>query len=104
MTLSLWLLETLGVVIGVSLCVLAWLALGGNKSCPRSPHIRHGQWLQPRLDSGAQVGWRCSVCDRIVIPPARGHLARYYKYCPLCGATMDGGKHDQQSKRSQHLW
>lgn len=52
--------------------------------------VRHGRWEEwwPGIDlimTGEEMLYRCSVCD-----------AKYStvesKYCPNCGAKMDGGK------------
>ena len=61
--------------------------------------VRHGEWveeIEPNVvtASGRDVHlWRCSVCG---FSWANKHdVMSYYKYCPNCGARMDGGKkHD----------
>lgn len=53
--------------------------------------VRHGYWRFVQYDVNPQVGnWHCSVCNRISLIDAIGVA----KYCPNCGAKMDGGKKD----------
>lgn len=54
--------------------------------------VRHGQWIDGRTDIV------CSVCktafsDEIAFMK-RATDNEYPKWCPECGAKMDGGKHD----------
>lgn len=57
--------------------------------------LRHGRWV----DIGNNAGMRCSEC-RYKIRYKNGvkdvmsnHIpAGYYRYCPFCGAKMDGDK------------
>lgn len=49
--------------------------------------VRHGRWHDVYLSSASSFVGTCSVCGKFNdIPPVP--LA---KYCPSCGAKMDGG-------------
>lgn len=50
--------------------------------------VVHGRWETVPLLGGNFVSTNCSVCGSF---PA----SRYWKYCPKCGATMDGGESDE---------
>ena len=43
--------------------------------------VRHGRWL-PQVVLG-QKAWDCSECKTLGSP--------HWKWCPVCGAMMDGG-------------
>ena len=52
--------------------------------------VRHGRWHDVYLSSASSFVGTCSVCGKSNdIPPVP--LA---KYCPNCGAKMDGGQDD----------
>lgn len=52
--------------------------------------VRHGRWHDVYLSSASSFVGTCSVCGKSNdIPPVP--LA---KYCPNCGAKMDGGHDD----------
>ena len=40
--------------------------------------VRHGYWID------TLEGWKCSKCD------AEQDYAMWFKFCPSCGAKMDG--------------
>lgn len=44
--------------------------------------MKHGEWL-PQIVLG-QRAWDCSECKILGSPQ--------WKWCPVCGAKMDGGK------------
>ena len=44
--------------------------------------VRHGRWL-PQVVLG-QKAWDCSECKTLGSP--------HWKWCPVCGCKMDGGK------------
>ena len=46
--------------------------------------VRHGRWL-PQVVLG-QKAWDCSECKTLGRP--------HWKWCPVCGAMMDGGAID----------
>ena len=54
--------------------------------------VRHGKWLEwfsgdcALIMTGEEMLYRCSSCD------AKYSDAEGYKYCPNCGAIMDGGE------------
>ena len=43
--------------------------------------VRHGRWM-PQVVLG-QKAWDCSECKTLGSP--------HWKWCPVCGAMMDGG-------------
>lgn len=50
--------------------------------------VRHGEWIE--FDDGFDdVTFECSLC-KVVWWSDAGNKA--YRYCPNCGAKMDGGK------------
>lgn len=49
--------------------------------------VEHGRWMDAESDDGCIV-WHCSVCS-YPIKTIGGYPI--YKYCPMCGARMDGG-------------
>ena len=56
--------------------------------------VRHGEWEEMHYEGGILDGTnfdRCSVCgyERVFDDPA---LKTVFKYCPNCGAKMDGGE------------
>lgn len=55
--------------------------------------VRHGRWEEMHYEGGILDGTnfdRCSVCgyERVFDDPA---LKTAFKYCPNCGAKMNGG-------------
>ena len=55
--------------------------------------VRHGEWEEMHYEGGILDGTnfdRCSVCgyERVFDDPA---FKTVFKYCPNCGAKMDGG-------------
>ena len=48
--------------------------------------VRHGGWIDAESDDGCTV-WHCSKCS-YPIKIICGYPI--YKYCPMCGALMDG--------------
>lgn len=55
--------------------------------------VVHGRWEEMHYEGGILDGTnfdRCSVCgyERVFDDPA---LKTVFKYCPNCGAKMDGG-------------
>ena len=55
--------------------------------------VRHGRWIEMHYEGGILDGTnfdRCSVCgyERVLDDPA---LKTAFKYCPNCGAKMEGG-------------
>lgn len=50
--------------------------------------VRYGAWEEIRSVSTGEINFRCSACKRYRFH--NGEMLRKYKYCPLCGAKMDG--------------
>ena len=51
--------------------------------------VVHGRW-EPRFDENCRCRWgfgKCSNCGQEYY----AHAINHYKYCPNCGAKMDGG-------------
>lgn len=51
--------------------------------------VRHGRWYM--LDDCANAGLYCSACGRKVHHEEFAYKKLKSKYCPHCGARMDGG-------------
>lgn len=51
--------------------------------------VGHGQWYV--LDDCANAGLYCSACSRRVHREEFAYKNLKSKYCPHCGARMDGG-------------
>lgn len=54
------------------------------------PEVRHGRWVEKVDNFHSNIPMRyseCSVCGRTENPC----WAESWKYCPSCGAKMDGG-------------
>ena len=47
--------------------------------------VRHGEWVV--CGDGDNVPWMCSHCGKTT---AHKYKVMYGKYCPNCGAKMDG--------------
>ena len=46
----------------------------------------HGWWIPTKRDTGEtypERGYKCSCCGAFI-------YAKWYKFCPECGAPMDG--------------
>lgn len=52
--------------------------------------VVHGQWYM--LDDCANAGLYCSACSRRVHREEFAYKKLKSKYCPHCGAMMDGGE------------
>lgn len=50
--------------------------------------VRHGEWIPVEGD----VIWKCSICDAEISTSWDYENEDMFKYCPCCGAKMDGGK------------
>ena len=51
--------------------------------------VKRGEWIL--LDECANEGVYCSVCQKKVYKINYANQKMYSKYCPNCGARMDGG-------------
>ena len=49
--------------------------------------VRHGEWVV--CGDGDNVPWMCSHCGKTT---AHKYKVMYGKYCPNCGAKMDGDR------------
>ena len=63
--------------------------LGETPTIEAEP-VRHGRWRN-RLDEEITKEFICSECFGLVRMHANA-FSCYYKYCPNCGAKMDGEK------------
>lgn len=54
--------------------------------------VVHGEWVL--LDDCSNSGLYCSVCRRRVHREDFAYKKLRSKYCPHCGAKMDGGEND----------
>lgn len=55
--------------------------------------VRHGRWIDAESDDGCTV-WHCSKCS-YPIKTICGYPI--YKYCPMCGALMDGKEDEHEA-------
>ena len=66
--------------------------------------VRHGEWLETEQPNGwTDVSCAtCSVCgeDFVLGEMCMDDIRWGFKYCPNCGAKMDGGKDDGERKNS----
>lgn len=62
-----------------------------NKHSEMEP-VRHGRWVPVKAGSSSYPFWnnQCSACGWMTGVANAGS----YKYCPECGAKMDGGEND----------
>lgn len=58
--------------------------------------VVHGEWVRYKEPQnpyrGNGTSYKCSVCGRT----AGHHQVQLYKYCPNCGAKMDGGEKENE--------
>lgn len=64
----------------------------GNAPAADVQEIKHGEWKSFNSEDTLYGSYYCSACGHgqdigMVIP-----LTTEFKYCPNCGAKMDGGK------------
>ena len=52
--------------------------------------VKHGEWFL--LNDCANAGVYCSVCHKKVYREQYANVKEKSKFCPNCGAKMDGGK------------
>lgn len=57
--------------------------------------VRHGRWMDAESDNGCTL-WHCSICS-YPVKTIGGYPI--YKYCPMCGALMDG-KEDEHVRNN----
>lgn len=62
--------------------------------------VKHGHWekitIVPATDTGNRILARCSECGDTVFYTVTGREITL-KYCPNCGAKMDGGADNENS-------
>ena len=54
------------------------------------PERKTGRWEEVKNSDGASHDYRCSSCHRYRFH--NGEMRSKYKYCPNCGAKMEGGQ------------
>lgn len=57
--------------------------------------VRHGRWVQGNVRPKTYFRL-CSACKKVAYFCGEGCS---YKYCPNCGAKMDGGTNDQSAEQ-----
>lgn len=62
--------------------------------------VRHGHWNHVSREfaagEGADMYAQCSECGTIELVYTRAYAKRW-KYCPYCGAKMDGERKDDEA-------
>jgi len=77
---------------GPAACVKFWADKLAKEPAADVQEVRHGKWTQ----IGEKIG-ECSACGNKTSTRGADHTGRAliltatYKYCPSCGAKMDGG-------------
>lgn len=54
--------------------------------------VRHGRWVERGYVCG-ETEWECTSCGNTEWRTSASRL----KWCPFCGAKMDGGKDDENA-------
>ena len=78
--------SVLGRHTGLADCIAS--EISGLPAADVAPVV-HGKWYL--LDDCANAGMYCSVCSRRVHREEFAYKKLRSKYCPHCGAKMDGG-------------
>ena len=65
----------------------AYEAIQSEPAADVAPVV-HGRWILERDPAGKPVCYHCSACDS---DGSHTSIRIAYKYCPNCGAKMDGG-------------
>lgn len=63
-----------------------------DEGCPETVDavpVRHGQWIRVYSRPGVfkYLGWTCDQCGQRT---GNEYAPQWYKFCPNCGARMDG--------------
>ena len=61
------------------------------------PEVKHGKWIINRCIDSLYIDditYTCSICKESFVLIDGTHKYNLYKYCPNCGAKMDGDNHD----------
>lgn len=53
--------------------------------------VVHGRWIDENLDDSLDPRMRCSICTGVESPLLK------WRYCPNCGAKMDGERRDERA-------
>lgn len=68
-----------------------------DEGCPEAMDavpVRHGRWVHhPEIGWGST--WLCSECGEKTVETIMGEPR--YKFCPMCGARMDGKNGDHET-------
>lgn len=72
-------------------CPCAYSDISAFPAADVAPVV-HGKWDDKGYVCG-ETAWECSVCHEIEWRTSCGRL----KYCPFCGAKMDGGDEDAKA-------
>ena len=52
--------------------------------------VVHGRWIDENQDDSLDPRMRCSICTGVESPLLK------WRYCPNCGAKMDGERRDSE--------
>lgn len=71
----------------------AWLL--GICPCEDVAEVKHGRWFETSQPIGWAGSFRCAECsacgeDFVLDEYGIDEIREYFKYCPNCGAKMDG--------------
>ena len=60
--------------------------------------VRHGRWIRVYSRPGVfkYLGWTCDQCDQRT---GNEYAPQWYKFCPNCGAKMDGKDGEQHGTK-----
>ena len=65
-----------------------------NRPTVDAEPIRHGRWIQSKT---VPTYHHCSLCKATHRMKMSCNVYVFTKYCPNCGAKMDGGKDDENA-------
>lgn len=63
------------------------------ENAPTVDTERHGEWIKPVDEYGDRLQYECSECGEYPLL-AGDESYELTKYCPYCGAKMDGDKYE----------
>lgn len=64
---------------------VVWNVADELRNLPAADPVKHGKWEYRNIG-----GWHCSVCDEQAPFWCMASTQNLSKYCPNCGAKMDG--------------
>ena len=75
---------------------LIQMAINCIKNAPTidAEPVRHGRWIQSKIVPAYHY---CSLCKVTHKMEMSCNVYVFMKYCPNCGAKMDGGKDDENA-------